>query len=308
MLDRYLLRYFLAVVDQGSFSRAAAHCNVSQPTLSVGIAKLERTLQAQLFVRSSQRVELTSAGARFLLHARRIEREFNGAMQAMTGADMDQPNLRLGILSSVPAEIIADCIERTRPARSHRFELLFGSERELTSHLARGRIDVALTLAGRGADRFFERPIVTEGYALALPAGHRLAGEREIAPELLAQEVMMVRRHCEALSETSRFFTERGVRPHFALRSTNDERILRMVAAGLGVTVMPMCFQAPGVVRPRLAGFSVERTLGWAATVEAEALLSTMPPLLETIDASLSALVRESGGRPAQPTMRAGTA
>ena len=44
MLDRYLLRYFLAVVDQGNFSRAAAHCNVSQPTLSVGIAKLERTL------------------------------------------------------------------------------------------------------------------------------------------------------------------------------------------------------------------------------------------------------------------------
>lgn len=301
MLDRYLLRYFLAVVDQGNFSRAAAHCNVSQPTLSVGISKLERTLQAQLFVRSSQRVELTSAGARFLLHARRIEREFNGAMQAMTGEGMDQPNLRLGILSSVPTEIIAECVARTHPARSHRFELLFGTERELTGHLARGRIDLAVTLVGRGADRFLERPIVTEGYGLALPAGHRLAGESAIAPELLAQEVMMVRRHCEALSETSRFFTERGVRPHFALRSTNDERVLRMVAAGLGVTVMPMCFQAPGVVRPRLAGFSVERTLGWAATVEGEGLLSAMPPLLQAIDASLAGLARDDQGRPVWP-------
>jgi DNA-binding transcriptional LysR family regulator len=42
MIERYLLRYFLAVIDQGNFSRAAAHCHVSQPTLSTGIAKLEQ--------------------------------------------------------------------------------------------------------------------------------------------------------------------------------------------------------------------------------------------------------------------------
>ena len=72
MLDRYLLRYFLAVVDHGNFSRAASQCNVSQPTLSVGVAKLEREVGAPLFVRSNQRVELTEAGARFLPHARRI--------------------------------------------------------------------------------------------------------------------------------------------------------------------------------------------------------------------------------------------
>ena len=55
MIDRYLIRYFLAVVEQGNFSRAATHCNISQPTLSVGIAKLERTLGIFLFVRSNQR-------------------------------------------------------------------------------------------------------------------------------------------------------------------------------------------------------------------------------------------------------------
>ncbi|MCP1472322.1 DNA-binding transcriptional LysR family regulator [Sphingobium sp. OAS761] len=87
MLDRYLLRYFLAVVDQGNFSRAAAHCTMSQPMLSVGIARLERTLGMALFVRSNQRVELTGGGTRFLAHARRIEREFNLAMQSMGMAD-----------------------------------------------------------------------------------------------------------------------------------------------------------------------------------------------------------------------------
>ena len=66
MIERYLLRYFLAVVDQGNFSRAAAHCLVSQPTLSVGIAKLEQAVGAPLFLRSNQRVELTEAGSRLM--------------------------------------------------------------------------------------------------------------------------------------------------------------------------------------------------------------------------------------------------
>ena len=286
MLDRYLLRYFLAVVDQGNFSRAAAHCNVSQPTLSVGIAKLERELGMPVFIRSNQRVELTEGGTRFLAHARRIEREFNLAMQSMGMAD-NLPSLRIGILSSVPGAIIAAALARARPERQNRFELIFGSERELTGHLAKGRVDVALTLVGRGADRFAEQPLRTEGYALALAADHALARHGEIAAEQLGREVMIVRRHCEALSDTSRFFTERGVRPHFGLRSTNDERVLQMVAAGLGLTLMPICYAADGVVRPHLSGFDLARTLGWAASEGASHLLREPPPVMTEIARAL---------------------
>ena len=85
MIDRYLLRYFLAVIDQGSFSKAAVHCNVSQPTLSIGIAKLERLLTRPLFLRSNRRVQLTEAGVQFAVHARRIESEFNLAERAAGG-------------------------------------------------------------------------------------------------------------------------------------------------------------------------------------------------------------------------------
>jgi DNA-binding transcriptional LysR family regulator len=286
MLDRYLLRYFLAVVDQGNFSRAAAACHVSQPTLSVGIAKLERELGHPLFVRSNQRVELTGAGARFLPHARRIERDFNIAAQEM-GLATSRPSLRLGVIGSLPGARVAAAVATAQPGRTHRFELLFGTERELAGHLARGRIDLALTLVDRGADRFAERAIVTEGYRLALSAGHALAAEPEIAPERLAHETMIVRRHCEALSETSRFFTERGVRPHFAFRSTNDERVLEMVAAGLGLTVMPDGYRHPGVVRPRLAGFDARRTIGWAAAHDMEHLLGAPVPLMEAVEARL---------------------
>lgn len=290
MLDRYLLRYFLSVVDQGTFSRAASYCNVSQPTLSVGIAKLERTLGMPLFVRSSQRVELTSGGTRFLTHARRIEREFNLAMQSM-GMVEARPSLRLGILSSIAGDIIAASVARVRPERQHRFELLFGSERELTGHLAKGRIDIALTLVNRGGARFLEQAICTEGYALAMAADHPLAGNSEISADRLADEVMIVRRHCEALSETSRFFTERGVRPHFALRSTNDERVLQMVGAGLGITVMPQSYRANGVVRPRLTGFSLTRTLGWIFANGREFFLTETPDLIKEIENDIVAML-----------------
>ncbi len=286
MLDRYLLRYFLAVVDQGNFSRAATHCNVSQPALSVGIAKLERTLGGPLFVRSNQRVELTSAGSRFLSHARRIEREFNLAMHSMDKAG-DAPGLRMGILASVPGTVVATALARAELARQHRVELVFGTERELTAQLTRGRIDLALTLVGRGADRFAEQPIRSEGYSLAIGAGHVLAGSAQIAADQLAGEVMIVRRHCEALSDISRFFTESGVRPHFALRSTNDERVLQMVSAGLGITVMPACYVAEGVVRPRLLGFDTMRTLGWAASPAAEPLLAAPVALMSEIATQL---------------------
>ncbi|MDX3884363.1 MAG: LysR family transcriptional regulator [Sphingomonas sp.] len=283
MLDRYLLRYFLAVIDQGNFSRAAQACNVAQPTLSVGIAKLERMIGQAIFVRSNQRVELTEAGTRFLAHARRIEREFNTALQAM-GLSTDLPPFRLGVLTSIPGSIVAASVADTQPGSENRFELLFGSERELIGHLAKGRIDVALTLVDRGAGRFAERPIIAEGYVLALSDSHPLAKRNEIAPEELAEETMIVRRHCEALSETSRFFTERGVRPHFALRSTNDERVLQMVAAGLGVTVVPECYAQDGISCPRLTGFNTQRTIGWIAGHGSEHFLAKPRALMNAIE------------------------
>src|SRR5690606_9995112 len=182
---------------------------------------------------------------------------------------------------------IASALASVPPQRHWRFELLFGSERELTGHLAKGRIDLALSLVGRGGDRFAETPIATEGYALAIPATHRLAHKYEIAAEELAHEVMIVRRHCEALSEVSRHFIERGVRPHFALRSTNDERVMQMVAASLGVTVMPESYRHMDVLRPRLSGFALQRTIGWAAVPDSEHLLTAPIPLMKAVTDAL---------------------
>ena len=284
MIERYLLRYFLAVVDQGNFSRAAAHCHVSQPTLSVGIAKLEQTVGAPLFLRSNQRVELTGAGARLLGHARRIEREFNLAEQAGARSAQGAP-LRIGLLTSIPGALVAQAVAGCAPGDAQALELVPGTERELLARLDAERIDVALTLVRDGADRYAARPIAEEGYGLALPASHALAGRAMIAAEELAGEVMIVRRHCEALSATSRYFVDRGVRPHFAFRATNDERVMQMVAAGLGVTVMPMGYGWPGMARAALKDFGARRTIGLLFSPRAQGLSQAMPPILTVLEA-----------------------
>lgn len=289
MIDRYLLRYFLAVIDQGSFSKAAVHCNVSQPTLSIGIAKLERLLARPLFLRSNRRVQLTEAGVQFAVHARRIESEFNLAERA-AGSEVQREIFRLGTLASIPTVWIAGFAARFgRDNAAGRVELVEGRERELLEGLARGRIDAALTIIRPDNGRFASEPLLTEGYSLALATHHPFANEASIEASALADNVMIVRRHCEVLSETSRHFTSRGVRPFFAARTTSDDRALALVGAGLGVTVMPDGFSAEGVARPKLTGFDFTRTIGILHAPDAsgararsralDALRETIPPL-----------------------------
>lgn len=258
MMDRYHLRYFLAVVDTGNFSRAAAACNVSQPTLSVGIARLEESLGRVLFHRTNRRVALTDAGAGLLAHARAIEAGFAAAERDVSNASVASV-LRIGVLTTIPPH----WIERWLAVwPGERVELVEGNERELRGRLARGRIDVALTILRDGDDRAAGQHLLTEGYALALGATHPLAERPVLRAEELAHEPMIVRRHCEMLSETSRFFVAHGVRPPFPARTTNDERALAYVRARLGITVMPASFRAPGVTRVALEGFDAMREIG----------------------------------------------
>jgi DNA-binding transcriptional LysR family regulator len=281
MIDRYLLRYFLAVVDRGSFSKAAQQVNVAQPTLSVGIAKLERLLGAPLFQRSSQRVHLTEAGARLLSHARRIESEFNLA-ERITSGRAPERTVRLGVLRTIPTALLEAAVASVAGAEGS-FELVEGSERDLLQRLNRGRIDVALTILREGADRFLRELLFEEGYRLVLPAGHPLGGEEVVTAEALAGERMIVRRNCEALPETSRHFVERGVRPFFAFRTTDDDRAMAMVRAGLAITVAPACYASERTAHPRLAGFDISREIGLLYAGHADELRHASIPILTAL-------------------------
>lgn len=263
MIDRSLVRYFLAVADSGSFSRAAERVNISQPALSVAIGKLEKQLGVDLFDRSNRRVHLTAAGAQFLPYARRIEGEFNAAVAAIQ-AGQPTRKVRIGVLNTIPTGIVQFAIATMLQSASGsiRFELVERSEKELASLLERDRISAAVTLVGRSHDRFCEIFLYEEDYRAAMPANHPCAGRSVIEAEELAGSVMIVRRHCEALAETSRHFTERGIRPFFSFRSSNDDRVVAMVSAGLGLTVMPASYCMQGVWLARLSQFGLTRKIG----------------------------------------------
>jgi DNA-binding transcriptional LysR family regulator len=259
MIERYLIHYFLAVMDHGNFSRAAQQCRVSQPTLSVGIAKLEGIVGHVLFHRTNRRVELTSFGTTFAIHARRIEAEFAKALQAMA-VDQKRKPVRIGVVSTLPSTWIEMAAREACRVEGERLEIVEGRMRELLPRLERGRIDAIIGVLGndvRGSEVLFE-----ESYALALPDTHPLAHRKILEPEEVADAEMIVRRNCEALPNVSRFFTQRGIRPFFAARTINDDRAIAFVRSGLGITVMPRCFVQPGVAMPALSGFEQRRRIG----------------------------------------------
>lgn len=261
-MDRYLLRYFLAVAELGSFSKAAAKSNVTQPTLSVGIAKLEEQVGARLFERTTRRVSLTPAGSRFLGHARRISQEYEAALRDVSEAPQLK-RVRAGILSTIPAHDLDRVVcEHGKRAQGEALELLDSSERDLANRLTDGRLDVALTIIRPGLERFAPEKLRKEPYVLIVPSNHKLAGAESVDGGELAGETMIVRRQCEALSEYSRYFTNRDVRPFFAFRSMSDDRALSMVAAGLGITVAPSSFKGPGLTHVKLEGLDLSREIG----------------------------------------------
>jgi DNA-binding transcriptional LysR family regulator len=128
--------------------------------------------------------------------------------------------------------------------------------------MKRGKIDVAITLLEQNLVQPNIVPIYKEGYRIMLPSKHKLAERASLDVHELAEETMIARRSCEILSETSRFFTQRGIRPIFGLRSTNDDRCMEMVKAGLGVTTAPLSLAREGVTAVAIAGYNFERCIG----------------------------------------------
>lgn len=276
MIDQYMLRYFLAVAETGNFSRAARRVSVTQPTLSAGIAKLESQLGARLFDRDRQGVALTAAGNRFLARARRIAAEYDLALQDIR--HVPEPSLlRVGLLHTIPTATIEMALARGGSG-GEMLELLDGNERELAERLDRGRIDVALTIIRPHHARFRPEILATERYLMVLPGDHPQASAAFVQAEQLAGDRMVVRRHCEALPEISRFFTTRGVRPRFVLKTTSDQRMLAVVRAGQGIGMMPESFAQTGLAFVRVADFDLSRELGLLhANPEAVGLAAASP-------------------------------
>lgn len=301
MIKRAHIRHFLAVADGGSFKQAAARLHVTQPTISTSIAELERLTGSALFVRDRRHVRLTEAGGAFLSIARDLEAGFRRADQFGRPIPEQWPGLKLGVISTVSGPML-ELIAREL-ARSFGIELVEGDDRDLRAGLGSGKLHLALTLLGQGEDAaagdFAADLLLEEPYVLVMPGKHRFAGAGQVAPQDIAGDIMIARRACEVLQPTSRFFTDAGVRPRFALRSENEDRCMRMVAAGLGATVAPRSLAPPGTATAEILGYGLSRRLGLVRgpafpAEAAERLAAT----LEIVTASLPSLASRSGGAP----------
>ncbi|MCX7283663.1 MAG: LysR family transcriptional regulator [Novosphingobium sp.] len=263
MMKRAHLRQFLALVETGNFTRAAERLAISQPSLSAAIAELERLAGTPLFLRERRQVRLTEAGARLVTHARSIEREFRAAEAAFADVPAPLSPLRLGVLPSLATPMLSATMRRL--SGSQPVVLSEGTDAELRRKLGEGQIDAAITLLRpEDADRP-SQALLDEGYRLFLPEGHPLASAAQLDARDVATETMIARRSCEILGETSRWFTQRGVRPPFFLRSANDDRCIEMVRAGMGVTTAPQSLLRDGVIAVPLADYDFRRTIGLVA-------------------------------------------
>ncbi len=261
MMDLYLLRYFLAVVETGSFTRAADRTFVTQPTLSAGIKKLEDQLGHILFERTNRRVFLTDAGTRFLPRAKAILHECNLAVQALEKG-LSIPILRLGVLTTISAEKVGQMLAHYRKTEPNiAIEVVDGTEQELANRLDDRSLDFALSIY-RGQDENEAIPLMEEGYLFILSKDNPFEDEQILQAQDLAGGNMIVRSRCEVLSETSRYFTDQNIRPRLAYRTPNDSRAIAMVAGGIGGTVVPESLVGEIVQPFKLRGFDYKRTLG----------------------------------------------
>ncbi|MFH9069108.1 LysR family transcriptional regulator [Streptomyces alboflavus] len=236
------LEYLLAVVETGSITDAAALLHVSQPTLSQQLKSLERTVGTPLLERTPRGAHLTPAGRAFLPGARHAlsgAERATGAARAV--ADMVHGELHLAAVLSVALGVVPGVLavwHRRHPRVDvvlHEYADLASFARALTDATA----DVAIGPLPDGWDGP-HHPLGAEEFVVLVPPGDPLAGRKTVRLEQLAQRPWVQYGRTHALAATVEdLCTDAGFTPHAAIRSTQTAAVPRLVAAGLGVGLVP---------------------------------------------------------------------
>ncbi|TDE34794.1 LysR family transcriptional regulator [Antarcticimicrobium sediminis] len=236
------LEQFLAVADTGSFSKAAARVHASQPALSTAIGKLEEDLGVRLFNRLARHVTLTAEGHRLLVSAKTIVEECESVRSDLKQTS-EREVLSIGISDTTNLGAMAATLEQFR--RSHgavRLKVWEDTGQVLIDQLASGRQDL-IFLAHTGEEtlpRSWATQVrATERYVIATAQDHRLAGQRSAPLAVLHDLPFIARRHCEYRKIFGQLLAAGNIRPKVTYRTSQDERALQLVRAGLGVGLFP---------------------------------------------------------------------
>jgi LysR family hydrogen peroxide-inducible transcriptional activator len=241
-MELHQLRYFCAVAEAGSFSRAAEQSHVSQPSLSQQIMKLEDELGARLFDRLGRSVRLTETGQTFLPRARAVLRE----LEAARGDVVEQKN---SIGGSVVIGVIPTVAPYFLPQRLTRFSRKYPQVQltvveEITPALLEllraSKIDLAILALPIRGHEFETFPLLSEPLFAALPQSHKLAKRRSLSLKDLRSQPFLLLRDGHCFRDTAVAACDRArLHPQIIFESGQFSSLLSMVGAGMGVSIVP---------------------------------------------------------------------
>ena len=225
-----------------NFNRAAEACNVSQPSLSKQIQKMEEYLGVLIFERSNRKVAVTPVGAAIIQHAQRALREAENIRQtALAARDPMAGDFRLGIIPTVAPYLLPRILAPIAKGLP-KINLILRevTTLEAAAELRKGQLDAILIALPLEDDEFEEVLLYNEPFLLAVPNNHKLAKKNKIDPGDIASEHLLLLEdgHC-LRSQALQVCSANRVQSESDFSATSLETLRQMVAAGHGVTLMP---------------------------------------------------------------------
>ncbi len=236
------LRYLVAVADTRHFGRAAERSFVSQPTLSAQLKKLEEYLGVQLIERAPKRVQLTAAGEEIVERARLILDASDEIVELARGhRDPLAGRLRLALLPTIGPYLLPTVAGRLRKSLPRLELMLYEYQTDpMLEKLHSGEIDVGIMAFPVSMDGLDSYELYKEPFTVAMPAGHRLAQRSSIRVDDLAHETLLLLEDGHCLREQALdICSGSGVHEKQDFRATSLETLRQMVAAGVGITLLP---------------------------------------------------------------------
>jgi LysR family transcriptional regulator, hydrogen peroxide-inducible genes activator len=248
-VEIHQLRYFVAVAEEGSFSRAAAREHVAQPSLSQQIQKLEFEVGERLFDRLPRSIVLTQAGERLLGHARKILLQI---IEARRSVD----DLKQNITGPVVVGAIPTIAPFLLPPLIAKFQIRYpgvslGIVEDTTENLALrledGTLDLALVSSCDESPNIERHSLGKEPLLLLVPKQHRLAKKKNVKWTDLKSEKFLLLHETHCLSaQVYELLKAQNLQPDAAVKSAQLLTIGKMVVVGLGVTLVPEMTIASG--------------------------------------------------------------
>jgi LysR family hydrogen peroxide-inducible transcriptional activator len=267
-MEMHQLRYFVAVAQTNSFSRAAEACFVSQPSLSQQIAKLETKVGHRLLDRLGRRVQLTDAGRRLLDSALAILATVEDAKRRLQDdANLAGCRLTLGAIPTIAPYLLPVLLQRFEK-RHPGVELTVHEDvtHNLIGAVISGELDLAVMALPFNDERLALEQLWTEPLLLALPRGHRLARKKQVTMDEMREErfLLLTEMHCLGEQVLS-YCRAHECQPRIACRSAQIATMQALIEQGLGVTLLPEMATTSqtnkSIVYRRLAGHCPSRTV-----------------------------------------------